>query len=85
MAASPITVPGGRRVLERTGRRDTRPLLRRGDPRQILERLMRQRYPVYAEADVVVDSSPESVDSTVHRVIDALADAGHLACRTARP
>lgn len=72
-------------LLERTGRRDTRPLLRTGDPRQVLESLMRQRHPVYAEADIAVDSCCESVEATVSRVVEALAAGGHVACSTADP
>ncbi len=43
-------------LLERVMRRDTRPLLKDGDPREILERLIDERYPIYAEADLVVES-----------------------------
>ncbi|MGF1660433.1 MAG: shikimate kinase [Rubrimonas sp.] len=43
-------------LVERTGRKDTRPLLRDGDPRAVLSRLMAERHPVYAQADAVVDS-----------------------------
>jgi shikimate kinase len=43
-------------LLERVLRRDTRPLLKTGDPRDILGKLMDERYPIYSEADVVVAS-----------------------------
>src|ERR1700733_1958093 len=43
-------------LLQRVGRRDTRPLLRSGDPKEILERLLKEREPVYAEADLAIDS-----------------------------
>lgn len=43
-------------LLERTGRTDHRPLLKNSDPRAVLERLMEQRYPVYARADATVES-----------------------------
>ncbi|TVQ55664.1 MAG: shikimate kinase [Rhodobacteraceae bacterium] len=43
-------------LVERTGRRHDRPLLKAGEPRDILARLMAERHPVYAEADIVVDS-----------------------------
>jgi len=59
-------------LLRRTGRRNTRPLLKRGDPRQILQDLMAQRYPVYAEADIVVDSADGPPEITTKRVLDAL-------------
>ena len=59
-------------LLRRTSRRNNRPLLKRGDPREILRRLMRERYPVYAEADVTVeiDDSPPQV--TTERVCRAV-------------
>jgi shikimate kinase len=43
-------------LVERTARKADRPLLRAGNPREILGRLIDQRHPVYAEADLVVDS-----------------------------
>jgi shikimate kinase len=63
-------------LLERTGRRDDRPLLRNGDPREILSRLIETRYPVYAEADVVVDSVDGPPEAMVDRVIEALKQRG---------
>ncbi|MBM3600785.1 MAG: shikimate kinase [Alphaproteobacteria bacterium] len=59
-------------LLERTARRNNRPLLKKGDPRDILERLMNERYPVYALADICVDSGPGPADETVDRVIAEL-------------
>lgn len=60
-------------LLKRTGRRNNRPLLKRGDPRAILDGLIRERYPVYAEADVVVDSADGPPDVTVARMARAIA------------
>jgi shikimate kinase len=60
-------------LLRRTGRRNDRPLLAEGDPRATLERLLEQREPVYAEADIVVDSGRGPVNAVVTRVIEALA------------
>ena len=57
---------------DRVKKRTHRPLLHGGDPREILERLMSQRYPVYAEADLVVDSSAQPADITTDQVLDAL-------------
>ncbi len=59
-------------LVRRTSRRNTRPLLKKGDPREILDRLMRERYPVYAEADIVVDSMDGPPEATVDRVMAAL-------------
>lgn len=59
-------------LLERVMRRSNRPLLKQGDPRQVLEDLMRRRYPIYAEADVTVDSRDLPLDQTTQDVLDAL-------------
>lgn len=59
-------------LVKRTSRRNTRPLLRAGDSRAILERLMAERYPVYAEADITVDSQDAPPEVTVDRVLQAI-------------
>ncbi len=61
-------------LVKRTVGRDHRPLLKQGDPREILGRLMEARYPVYAEADITVESSDEAAEATVARVMAALID-----------
>lgn len=60
-------------LAARVARRTDRPLLKDGDPRAILGALIARRYPVYAEAELVVDSGEGSVESTAARVIAALA------------
>jgi shikimate kinase len=59
-------------LLHRVSRRNNRPLLKNGDKREILERLIDERYPAYAEADLTVESGSDSPDITVAKVIDAL-------------
>lgn len=59
-------------LVERTQRKNTRPLLREGNPREILARLMEERHPVYAEADIIVDVGREHADQTAKRTIDKL-------------
>jgi shikimate kinase len=59
-------------LVQRVSRRKTRPLLNHGDPREILERLIALRYPVYAEADLVVDSRPGPTETTVQNVLEQL-------------
>ena len=61
-------------LLSRVARRTDRPLLKSSDQRRTLESLMRDRYPVYGEADVVVDTGRESPDATVEKVVAALDD-----------
>jgi shikimate kinase len=43
-------------IWKRVNRRDTRPLLKRENPKQVLAELNEARAPIYAEADIVVDS-----------------------------
>ncbi len=59
-------------LVRRTSRRNDRPLLKDGDPREILARLMDQRYPIYQQADIIVDSIDAPADETVQCVLDAL-------------
>lgn len=61
-------------LLKRTVGRDHRPLLKQGDPAEILGRLIETRHPIYAEADIIVDSTDEAPDATVARVLTGLAD-----------
>lgn len=60
-------------LVRRTARRTDRPLLNNGDPANTLESLMETRHPVYAQADIVVESNDGPPDETVERVMDALA------------
>ena len=59
-------------LLARTSRRNTRPLLRQGEPREILQKLMDERYPIYAEADVTIDAGERDHEETVTEVIRQL-------------
>lgn len=59
-------------LVRRTARRSHRPLLNQGSPRDVLARLIELRHPVYAEADVVVDSEDAPPEAMVERVVEAL-------------
>lgn len=61
-------------LLARVARRSDRPLLKERDPRAVMAELIERRYPVYGEADLVVDSSDGPPDLTATRVIAALSD-----------
>jgi shikimate kinase len=61
-------------LISRVGRRTNRPLLKGKNARETLRQLIDQRYPVYAEADITVDSGREAPDSTVARVLHDLED-----------
>ncbi|MEZ5832158.1 MAG: shikimate kinase [Dongiaceae bacterium] len=59
-------------LLRRVGRRNDRPLLQNVDPRAKLAELIEVRYPVYAEADLTVESADGPPDVTVQRVLRAI-------------
>lgn len=65
-------------LLARTQRRDTRPLLRSGNPRETLERLLTERSPVYSEADFTLDSQNGPHTAVVERIVALLAESGAL-------
>lgn len=56
-------------LVERTSKRDTRPLLRKGNPKKILQSLADERYPVYKEAHIVVESGHGPHDKVVNDII----------------
>jgi shikimate kinase len=60
-------------LIERTMRRDDRPLLKNGDPRDIMTELLATRAPIYAEANITVESDDRPVEETVTRALNALA------------
>jgi shikimate kinase len=61
-------------LMKRVRRRDDRPLLRAEDPEEVMRKLMETRYPVYGEADIIVESRDVPHGSIVSDVIRALAD-----------
>ncbi len=63
-------------LVRRTAGRGHRPLLAQGDPAEILQRLIAQRYPIYAEAHIVVQCGEDSPDVTTSRVLGAITAHG---------
>lgn len=59
-------------LVSRTARSHKRPLLEGVDKATRLAELMQVRYPLYAEAELVVDSQPGPVENTVSAVLAAL-------------
>ena len=59
-------------LLRRVSGRTHRPLLHNGSPEDVLCQLMKERHPVYAEADLIIDCGDESQEGTTSRVLDAL-------------
>jgi len=64
----------------RLARRTGRPLLQTNNPRATLQSLMEKRYPIYAEADMIVETSNGSVDVTVDKVYKSIIDYFSLTC-----
>ena len=61
-------------LAERTGRRDTRPLLRTGDRAATLARLAEQRHPMYAEAHIHILSGDGAHGNVVEAIVAALSE-----------
>lgn len=59
-------------LVERVGRRDNRPLLRQGDPREILTRLRDERRPAYSQAPIHVVSTAGPHSRTVGKVLKGI-------------
>jgi shikimate kinase len=59
-------------LMKRVTRRDHRPLLKKEDPQAVMQRLMDERYPIYAEADLTIESSPGPHNSAVSAILTAL-------------
>lgn len=59
-------------LVERTSRRSNRPLLKNGNPRDILSRLAAERAPFYAEAPIRVVSENGPHADTARAIIEAI-------------
>ncbi len=59
-------------LAERVGRRDTRPLLRGRNPRQVLAELATIRNPIYAEAHIHIISNKSPHETTVNAILTAI-------------
>ncbi|RFC62916.1 shikimate kinase [Fulvimarina endophytica] len=61
-------------LMARVSRRSNRPLLKTGSPRATMKKLMDVRYPIYAEADIVINSPREAKrDMVAEDAVDALS------------
>jgi shikimate kinase len=59
-------------LVERTARRNVRPLLRDGNPREILTRLSREREPFYAQAPIRIAGEDGPHLDTAMAIIEAI-------------
>ncbi len=63
-------------LVRRCQRRTHRPLLQKGNARDVLRDLMAQRHPVYAEADLAIDTGEEDHETVVAKILTALNGGG---------
>ncbi len=61
-------------LVARVSRRNDRPMLTEGNQRETLETLIADRYPVYEQADIHVQTLDEPTNATVERVIQATSE-----------
>lgn len=63
-------------LVTRVQRKNDRPLLKGGDPHDILTRLLAERAPFYAEADLTIHSEDVPHAETVERMVQCLKQFG---------
>jgi shikimate kinase len=59
-------------LARRVARKNNRPLLKDRDPFETLTTLAEARHPIYAEADIIIDSVESPHSTAVRAIIDAL-------------
>lgn len=59
-------------LVKRTNFRHTRPQLLNTDSRQILAQLIKERYDIYALADIMVETKDENIHKTLNKVLCAI-------------
>jgi shikimate kinase len=66
-------------LLRRVAKRNNRPLLDKKDPETVMRQLIEARYPVYALADITVESRDVAHEVVVADVLEALSRSPALA------
>ena len=61
-----------RHLVERTARRNTRPLLQVENPEEVLQKLAEKRYPVYGQAAITVETGAGAHEKVVNDIIRKL-------------
>ena len=59
-------------MVRRVSRKENRPLLAGRDAREVLSKLMDERYPVYAEADLMVETDERPSNAAVAAIVAGL-------------
>ncbi|CAI3926732.1 3-dehydroquinate synthase [Commensalibacter communis] len=65
-------------LLERISHHTHRPLLNSGDKHEILSNLMATRYPVYAEADLIIPCHDNKIETTLTQILLTLERASNM-------
>lgn len=60
-------------LMERVAKKQNRPLLKNADPRAVMQKLIDERHPVYALADVAVPTRDAAKEVIAHEVLGAIA------------
>lgn len=68
-------------LWNRVSKRTTRPLLQQPNPKQVLRDLMNERYPVYEQADLIVQSENVPKLDVVRRALEVIADSQDIVMR----
>lgn len=63
-------------LVERVSRKNTRPLLEKGDKHAIMKQLMDERYPIYEQADIMVMSDTDPHHAVIEKLMAALEEHG---------
>jgi len=59
-------------LMKRVSKRDHRPLLKEDDPQAVMQRLIEERYPIYAEADITIETGAGPHNTAVSAILSAL-------------
>jgi shikimate kinase len=65
-------------LVRRVAKRSNRPLLKTGDPEEVMRNLIETRYPVYAQADITVESRDVPHEVIVGEILERLAETLHV-------
>jgi len=60
-------------LLERVSKKNTRPLLEKGNKEEILKELIDKRYPIYSQADITVPTSHGMHEVVLRRIMEEIA------------
>ncbi len=65
-------------IFERVSRSTTRPLLEKGNKKEILKKLINERYPIYAQADITIENEGKSKNAIIREIINLLQSRSYF-------